>query len=184
MTQRTLPDTAIMIPSHATRVFEGILFDVYQWQQELFDGSFETFEMLRRPDTIAVIAIDNNDEIIACHEDQPGGIVRENHIPAGRVEATDESVLDAAKREVEEEIGYRFKHWKLFEVHQPLSKIEWFIHTFVAWGEDGKVPVHHDAGEKIVEGRADFATVRDNNLHWSPRLKDFNSLEELMAAIR
>lgn len=184
MTKRTLPPNAILIPDHAVRVFHGQLFDVYQWQQEMFDGSYETFEMLRRPDTIAVIAIDDKGEIIACHEEQPGGIVRENHIPAGRVDPTDTSVLAAAKREVEEEIGYRFKHWKLFEVHQPLSKMEWFIHTFVAWGEDGNVPVHHDPGEKIVKGRADFATVRDNNLHWTPRLTDFNSLEELMEQVQ
>ena len=57
MTKRTLPDTAILIPDHATCVFHGALFDVYQWQQEMFDGTYETFEMLRRPDTIAVIAI-------------------------------------------------------------------------------------------------------------------------------
>lgn len=184
MTKRTLPDTAILIPDHATCVFHGALFDVYQWQQEMFDGTYETFEMLRRPDTIAVVAIDDNGEIIACHEEQPGGIVRENHIPAGRVDTSDTSVLAAAKREVEEEVGYRFKNWKLFQVHQPLSKLEWFIHTFVAWGEDGKVPVHHDAGEKIVAGRADFATVRDNNLHWSPMLSEFSSTDELLTHVQ
>lgn len=179
-TKRTLPKNALLIPKHATRVFKGKLFDVYQWQQEMFDGSMETFEMLRRPDTIAVIAVDDKGEIIACHEEQPGGIVRENHIPAGRVDPTDMSVLDAAKREVEEETGYRFMNWKLLEVNQPISKIEWFIHVFVAWGETGKVPVKHDAGERIVEGRADFQRVRDHNAHWSPRLAEFESIEELI----
>ncbi len=46
MTKRTLPKNAILIPDHATCVFRGMLFDVYQWQQEMFDGSIETFEML------------------------------------------------------------------------------------------------------------------------------------------
>lgn len=179
-TKRTLPDDAILIPEHAQRVFKGELFDVYQWPQEMFDGSTETFEMLRRPDTIAVIAVDDKGEIIACHEEQPGGIVRENHIPAGRVDPTDMSVLDAAKRELAEEVGYKFTNWKLLEVNQPVSKIEWFIHTFVSWGEDGRVPVKHDPGEKIIEGRADFPTVRDHNAHWSPRLAEFESIEELI----
>lgn len=50
MTKRTLPDNAIMIPEQAGCVFHGEIFDVYQWQQEMFDGSYERFEMLRRPD--------------------------------------------------------------------------------------------------------------------------------------
>lgn len=184
MTDKILPKNAIMIPDHATCVFHGKLFDVYQWEQEMFDGSYETLEMLRRPDTIAVIAIDDRGEIIACHEEQPGGIVRRNHIPAGRVDATDASVLDAAKREVEEEVGYRFTHWKLFEVHQPVSKIEWFVYTFVAWGEEGIVDTKHDPGEKIVEGRADFKTVRESNAHWSPRLGHYETLDELLEDVR
>lgn len=183
MTQRTVPEAAIMIPDNATCVFRGELFDVYQWQQTMFDGSLKTFEMLRRPDTVAVIAIDDNDEIIACYEEQPGGIVRRNHIPAGRVDQTDASVLDAAKREVEEEVGYRFKNWALLEVYQPNSKIEWFIHTFVAWGEDGRSPLNHDSGEKIVEGRASFAEVQAANAHWSPRLSEFDSLSALKRAV-
>ncbi len=36
------------IPPNAKRVFKGIIFDVYQWQQKMFDGSKETFEMLKR----------------------------------------------------------------------------------------------------------------------------------------
>ena len=80
MTQRTLPDNAILIPDNASCVFRGVLFDVYQWQQKMFDGSHGTFEMLRRPDTIAVVAIDDDGKIIACHEEQPGGVLRQNHI--------------------------------------------------------------------------------------------------------
>lgn len=36
------------IPDHAELVFKGVLHDVYQWQQEAFDGSFLTFEAIRR----------------------------------------------------------------------------------------------------------------------------------------
>jgi ADP-ribose pyrophosphatase len=184
MNKRPLPKHPILIPEHAECVFRGKLFDVYQWEQEMFDGSFETFEMLRRPDTIAVVAIDDRGEIIACSEEQPGGVVRRDHIPAGRIDASDASPLEAAKREVEEKVGYRFKNWKLFDIYQPNSKMEWFIYTFVAWGEDGKVPVQHDAGEKITEGRADFETVRDNNTQWTKRLGDFSSTEELLTHVK
>ena len=126
-----------------------------EWQQEMFDGTYETFEMLRRPDTIAVIAIDDNGEIIACHEEQPGGVVRKNHIPAGRVDHRTRRYWQQPNENVEEEVGYRFKNWKLFQVHQPLSKLEWFIQHL--WrGVKMAKPVHHDAGEKNNEGRADL----------------------------
>ena len=59
------------IPDHAKRVFQGVIFDVYQWQQELFDGSIETFEALRRPNTLMVIPT-MGDTILLAEEVQPG----------------------------------------------------------------------------------------------------------------
>lgn len=35
------------LPPQAKKVFTGQIFDVYQWEQEMYDGSFETFEMLK-----------------------------------------------------------------------------------------------------------------------------------------
>lgn len=48
------------IPINARRVFKGIIFDVYQWEQKMFDGNFKTFEMLKRPNTVEIIAIRDN----------------------------------------------------------------------------------------------------------------------------
>lgn len=45
------------IPSHAVKVFSGVIFDVYQWQQELFNGETATFEALRRPSTVVIIPV-------------------------------------------------------------------------------------------------------------------------------
>ena len=36
------------IPKNATKVFSGKTFDVYQWEQEMFDGSKKIFEKLKR----------------------------------------------------------------------------------------------------------------------------------------
>lgn len=33
------------IPSTAKRVFKGIIFDVYRWEQEMFDETTSTFEI-------------------------------------------------------------------------------------------------------------------------------------------
>ncbi len=42
--------------------------------------------------------------------------------PGGRVDAEDESELEAAKRELREETGLVFKNWKLVEVEPTFLK--------------------------------------------------------------
>lgn len=179
MTKRTLPDNAVMIPTTAEKVFSGQIFDVYQWRQEMFDGTFQIFEMLKRPDSVQVIVIDSEGKVVLVSEEQPGGI-HKTHCPGGRVDPEDESVLDAAKRELEEETGFKMKNWRLIDVVQPQSKIEWFIHTFVAWDVEEVVPTRHDAGERIVIERSAFKDVKKILAKWAPSIKTMDSTQELI----
>ena len=96
-----IPKSAKTIPDNAEMVFRGVIFDVYQWPQTMFDGSTETFEMLRRPDTVKIIAI-KGDKIIIIKQRQP----RKDWFytyPGGRIDPTDRNELAAAKRELREE---------------------------------------------------------------------------------
>jgi hypothetical protein len=45
------------IPTDAKMIFKGKLFEVWQWEQKMFDGSVETFEHLKRPNMAVVIPI-------------------------------------------------------------------------------------------------------------------------------
>ncbi len=58
------------IPAHAERVFDWVRFSVWQWQQEMFDGTFQTFEIAKRFDGVQGIWIDW-DRIILSKELQP-----------------------------------------------------------------------------------------------------------------
>ena len=179
MTNRTLPDNAILIPDNAKRVFKGEIFDVYQWQQEMFDGTFETFEMLKRPDTVIIIAIDG-DKIVVLDEEQPNGIVRKNSLPAGRVNATDETSLAAAKRELAEETGLQFGKWALLKVTQPQSKLEWFKYVYIASEKIGEIAPKHYAGEKITIKRVSFEEFKKQHTDRIKELEDVNSIEQLL----
>ncbi len=104
------------IPDGAKRVFQGILFDVYQWQQQMFDGSESTFEMLKRQDTVTIIGITEDDQIITIIDEQPGRAAR-IMFPAGRLNDA-EDALEGAKREFIEETGYtsdEWEHWQTFD---------------------------------------------------------------------
>jgi ADP-ribose pyrophosphatase len=144
--EKIVPHDAVTIPNAAKRVFKGQIFDVYQWQQERYDGSFATFEMLRRPDTVETIGI-VDDKIIVLTDEQPNRGAKRS-FAGGRVDPG-EQPNHSAVREVKEETGYEFAHYKLIEAHQPQSKVEWFIYTYIAWNMTGKTQPHLDPGERI-----------------------------------
>ncbi|PID30951.1 hypothetical protein CSA80_00545 [Candidatus Saccharibacteria bacterium] len=156
--KKVIPNDAVLIPERADRVFTGEIFSVYQWQQELFDGSRDTFEMLKRPDTTNVICVVSG-KIIVLDEEQPNrGKYRT--FPGGRVDGSDENIIASAQREVLEETGYTFQNWRLVKVSQPLAKTEWFVHYILAWDVADQREVKHDPGEKITVELLEFAEVK------------------------
>lgn len=120
------------IPENAKKVFAGKLFDVYQWQQEMFDGSVKIFEKLRRPDTANVLAFTEEGKIIIVNQQQPG---KGNFLslPGGRIDEG-ENPLEAAKRELLEETGFKPGTIELWHSAQLIDKIDWTIYFFIAKG--------------------------------------------------
>ena len=121
--RKFVPEKAKLIPEEAERVFQGKIYEVYQWPQKMFDGSFETFEMLRRPDTVKIIPIVTAEEarslgfeasetqIIVTKQEQPRKDCFYDY-PGGRMDEEDADELVAAKRELLEETGLSFRNWK------------------------------------------------------------------------
>ncbi|MEI6326798.1 MAG: NUDIX hydrolase [Candidatus Roizmanbacteria bacterium] len=144
------------LPSHAKKVFNGHIFDVYQWEQEMFDGSKAIFEKVSRPNIAIIIAVTEDHKIIIEHQDQPNnhGLIS---TPAGRIERGEDELV-GAKRELLEETGYTSDDWHLWKVSTPNEKIQCDVHYFIA--RDCKLTgkQHLDAGEKIRLEFVDFET--------------------------
>lgn len=181
--KKTIPKNAVLIPDKAKCVFKGILYDVYQWEQELYDGSFKTFEMLKRYDSVKVLAV-VDDKILVNDEKQPN---KEEYltIPGGRHDEPDETELQAAQRETVEETGYSFKKWKLLAVYQLQPKLEYFMYYFLAYDVEGKIDPKLDAGEKVTTDLRPLSEVKrlaeDGLIKYIPTeiLKHVDSLEDL-----
>lgn len=141
------------IPKQAKRVFKGVIFDVYQWPQKMYDGSIATFEKLKRPDTIQIIPVVGN-KIVIAKEQQPDGWNRHGFI-GGRVEPN-ETPLNAAKRELLEEAGLKAKSWTLYKVSEPYQKLVWHIYFFIAHDCKKIAEQKLDNGEKITTKEVTF----------------------------
>ena len=172
--QKVIPGDAVLIPDEAQRAFQGKIFDVYQWPQALFDGTPTTFEMLKRPDTVVAICI-VDDKILVLDDEQPHFGSRKS-FPGGRVDTTDASIEAAAAREVAEETGYGFHQWRLISVTQPYSKLEWFVHLFIAWEVASQAKPHLDAGEKISVTQCTFDELQELVQHKTGYLADVRAL--------
>ena len=134
------------IPTNATRAFKGILYDVYHFEQTMFDGSTKTFEMLKRKPSVQVIPIKDGKVVMAL-EEQPGSKEFATFIGGGCEE--EEDPIAAAKRELLEETGFESNDWELLFTLKIPGRIEWDIHFYAARAckkvQDPKL----DSGEKI-----------------------------------
>ncbi|MFI5412791.1 MAG: NUDIX hydrolase [Candidatus Micrarchaeales archaeon] len=156
------------IPKSAKRVYKGEIFDVYQWKQKMFDGTYETFERIRRPNTVQVIATEGN-KILITRERQPAKTGTSLGFLGGMVDSA-ESPLHAAKRELLEESGRISKRWKLIGKLNPHSKIDWTVFLFLA-GDCKKVAEQElDPGEKIKIVKLGF----DKFMKIAPKIDRYN----------
>lgn len=135
------------IPPNAERVFTGVIFDAFHWSQKMYDGSTATFEMLKRADTLVVIATTPKQKIVLLQEAQPTKPAGPS-LPGGRREGN-EDALTGAQRELLEETGYTAKTFKLWYTEHPYNKIDWNIFVFIARGAVKTSKPTLDAGEKI-----------------------------------
>lgn len=153
------PKSRQPIPDHAKKVFAGAIFDVYQWEQEQFDGSLATFEKLKRDDSAVIIPTTKDRKLIIVEDEQPG---RDAVLtfPGGRIEKG-EAADEAAIRELEEETGFKPAHVELWKSRQPVSKVDWALYYFIGRGCEKVAEPKPDAGERITTREITFDEFMD-----------------------
>lgn len=136
------------MPGHAKKVFEGEIFTVWQWQQELYDGSFATFEQIERTDSVHAVGVLPNGNIFMTKDEQPH---RESILtPAGGRLEKGEEPDRGLKREFLEETGYTIGNLVPWHVYRPSEKMNWAVHAYVARDLEKVAEPDLDAGEKVT----------------------------------
>lgn len=142
-----MPQPDPIIPPQAQRVFKGVAFEVWQWEQKMFDGTTATFERVKAQDSVQVIAAVES-KILLQDQEQPHRDGKFLSLPGGRCE-WGEDPLACAKREFLEETGHTSDHWDLFSSIHPMGRMAWAIYTFMARDCHKIAEPHLDAGERI-----------------------------------
>ena len=165
MWKQKIPDTAKKIHSWPT-------FDVYQREQELYDGTYKTFELARMQDAVKVILIDKQQHKILMVQDEQPWVTRITY--AGGLVEEREDLLEAATREVQEETGYVYQTIQhivsLPYTHRVCGATHYYIASELSqtsqtnpdkWSE--KITVLEYSFEKFV----DFICSPDNHSYFS-----------------
>lgn len=161
------------IPENAKKVFEGILFDVYQWEQKLFDGSTTTFEMIKKEGSSQVLAIKDN-KIILLKEEQPHK-GKFTSLPGGKIEKG-ETPEQNAKKELLEELGMTCEELTLWETSNWGTTINWPTHYFIAKNCKKVSDLNLDAGEKIQAYEVSFDELFEETEKKEFRNKGFSNI--------
>lgn len=135
------------IPSHAKKVFQGEIFEIWQWEQEMYDGTRITIERAVRPDVVEVIATVGK-KIVITQQEQPL-LGKFYSLPGGTADHGNDHLVEA-KRELLEETGYGSNNWAYWkEFSYPSGRVFYEHHYFIARDCKKIGPVQLDSGEKI-----------------------------------
>ena len=136
----------------------------------MFDGTVSTFEMLKRPNTVEVIAVKDG-KICLSHQSQP---TKSDFYSlfGGRGEEGEEP-LATAKRELLEESGLVSDNWQLYKTYYPLHKIDWSVYTYIAKDCHKVAEPELDPGERIEMREYSFDSFIDlvlSDQYWGNEL--------------
>jgi ADP-ribose pyrophosphatase YjhB (NUDIX family) len=129
-------------------VYQGKLFTVYQWDQELYDGTTTTFERAERNGTATIFA-SHKGKIVIQEQQQPHWKQFSFGVPGGRVDPGEEP-LAAAKRELLEEEDLVSEEWEHWFDGGLKGNLMWLNSFYFARNCTKVAEPHLDAGEKIT----------------------------------
>ena len=142
-------DDKAITPLGGETVYQCSQFSVRIERYRHADGEEVEREMVRRMGATAIVAYDDEHVWLVR---QPREALGEYtlEIPAGKLDVEGESPLEAAERELAEEIGRDAEHWEEVRAYYPSSGYsDELVHIFAATGLRDSQDAEPDPGERI-----------------------------------
>lgn len=133
-------------------LYEGKIVTLKVDDVVLPDGEQAKREIITHPGAVAMIAVTKEDRLILVRQFRKALEKTILEIPAGKIEANEDHVI-AAKRELEEETGYRASDVKpLFSFYTSPGFANELLHLFWAEGlHNGEMDLDQDEFVELVE---------------------------------
>lgn len=114
-------------------IYKGKRVHLVAEQLLLPDGKESEWELIIHPGASAIIPVDDNGKIIMVRQYRNAADKYTLEIPAGTLDSPDEDPLNCAKRELEEETGYRSDNVDfLFNFYSAIGICNELINIYVA----------------------------------------------------
>jgi len=97
------------------------------------DGKESDWELLGGFESVSILAITDDDQIVLVRQFRPGPDAVMLNLPGGLVDHG-EGVLEAAARELVEETGYEARELELVATFHPMAHGGWVKHVVIARG--------------------------------------------------
>ena len=139
-------------PLGGRTVYEGRIVSLSLERYRFPDGEEVEREVIRHQGAVGVVAHDGSDLFLVRQPREAIGDPDFLEIPAGRLDVEGEAPLEAAQRELAEEIGKAGERWEhLTDFVSSVGVMDEVVHVFLATGlSDARAEAEHNERIEIV----------------------------------
>lgn len=134
---------------NSSTLFNGTVFDIEQFDTELGDKGWHTFQVIRHPGGAGILPLHGDGTVTLIRQSRPAVATSLLEIPAGRLDAG-ETPEECAKRELLEETGLEALNiHPLGFIHPSPGVFDEVVHLFAATGLTQHHPMPED--DELIE---------------------------------